>query len=102
MQGRVSILKFLLTIVIGVIFGGLVFGGFGFLLSGKVGFVNLLPWGLAFGLFGSISVGFGNLIEAHYWAVTCRELVKLCTRKTLGMGRRITTIKKFLDAPATK
>ena len=67
MQGRVSIPKFLLTIVLGVLFGGLVFGGFGFLLSGKVGFVNLLPWGLAFGLFGSISVGFGNLIEAHYW-----------------------------------
>lgn len=87
MQGRVSILKFLLTIVLGTLFGGLVFGGFGFLLSGKVGFVNLLPWGIAFGLFGSISVGFGNLIEAHYWGGYLQRIGKSLYEKNFGDGQ---------------
>ena len=67
MQGRVSVVKLLLTIVVGTLFGGVVLGGFGFLLSGKEGFVNLFYWGLTLGLVGSIGVGLGRLIEAHYW-----------------------------------
>jgi hypothetical protein len=67
MQGRVSVVKLLLTIVLGTLFGGVVLGGFGFLLSGREGFVNRFYWGLTLGLIGSIGVGFGRLIEAHYW-----------------------------------
>ena len=86
MQGRVSIPKFVLTIVLGVIFGGLFFGGIGFLLSGKVGFINLLPWGLSFGLFGSISVGFGWLIEAHYWGGFLQRIGKSLYEKNFEDG----------------
>jgi hypothetical protein len=67
MTGRISILKFLLTIVGGTLFGGLALGIFGFLLAGKEGFVNMVSWGLAIGFLGSISTGLAMLISAHYW-----------------------------------
>ena len=67
MSGRVSILKFLLTVVGGTLFGGLALGIFGFLLAGKEGFVNMVRWGLAIGFLGSISTGIAMLISAHFW-----------------------------------
>lgn len=67
MTGRISVLKFLLTIVGGTLFGGLALGIFGFLLAGKEGFVNMVSWGLAIGFLGSISSGFAVLVSAHYW-----------------------------------
>lgn len=67
MTGRISIVKFLLTVVGGTLFGGLALGVFGFLLAGKEGFVNMLSWGLAIGFLGSISTGLAMLINAHFW-----------------------------------
>jgi hypothetical protein len=54
MTGRISILKFLLILVGGTLFGGLALGIFGFLLAGKEGFVNMATWGLAIGFLGSV------------------------------------------------
>ena len=67
MTGRISIPKFLLTIVGGTLFGGLVLGLFGFLLAGKEGFLNMVRFGLAVGFIGSTSTGFAMLISAHFW-----------------------------------
>jgi len=67
MTGRVSIAKFLLTIVGGTLFGGIALGLFGFLLAGKEGFLNMVSWGLAIGFIGSTSTGFAMLISAHFW-----------------------------------
>ena len=67
MTGRISILKFLLTVVGGTLLGGFVLGLFGFLLAGKEGFLNMVSWGLAIGFLGSISTGFAMLISAHFW-----------------------------------
>lgn len=55
MSGRISILKFLLTVVGGTLLGGLALGLFGFLLAGKEGFVNMVSWGLAM------------LVNTHFW-----------------------------------
>ena len=65
MQGRVSILKFLLTIVLGVIFGGLVFGGFGYLLSGTVGLLNMMPMGLIIGFFVTAILEYAMYVKAN-------------------------------------
>jgi hypothetical protein len=67
MSGRISILKFLLTVVGGALLGGLALGLFGFLLAGREGFVNMVSWGLAIGFLGSLSTGFAMLINAHFW-----------------------------------
>jgi hypothetical protein len=67
MTGRISILKFIIILVGGTLFGGLALGILGFLLAGKEGFVNMLSWGLAIGLLGSISTGFAMLISTHFW-----------------------------------
>ena len=67
MKGRVSVIKLLVTVVLGTLLSGLVLGLLGYLLAGPVGFSNLVRWGLGLGLFGSISVGLGFLIDAHYW-----------------------------------
>jgi hypothetical protein len=67
MTGRISILKFLLILVGGILFGGLTLGIFGFLLAGKEGFVNMATWGLAIGFLGSVSTGFGMLVSTHFW-----------------------------------
>jgi hypothetical protein len=45
---------------------GLVLGLFGFILSGKEGFINMAIWGLALGLIGSFSSGLAMLINANY------------------------------------
>lgn len=67
MRGNISIFKFLRFVIIGTALSGLVLGGFGYLLSGKVGFVNMGIWGLALGILGSFSAGLGMLVDAHYW-----------------------------------
>jgi hypothetical protein len=67
MTGRISIFKFLLTVVGGTLFGGLALGIFGFLLAGKEGFVNMVSWGPALGFLGSISTGFAMIVGAHFW-----------------------------------
>jgi hypothetical protein len=67
MSGRISILKFLLTVVGGTLLGGLALGLFGFLLAGKEGFVNMVSWGLAIGFLGSLSTGFAMLVNTHFW-----------------------------------
>jgi len=41
--------------------------GFGFLLAGKEGSVNMVSWGLALGFLGSISMGFAMIVGAHFW-----------------------------------
>lgn len=67
MRGNFSIHKFLLVLVGGTAFGGLVLGAIGFLLSGWEGFINMGTWGLAVGFLGSMSTGFAMLIGAHFW-----------------------------------
>jgi hypothetical protein len=59
--------KFLRNLVVFTLGAGLVLGLFGFILSGKEGFINMAIWGLALGLIGSISGGLAMLINANYW-----------------------------------
>ena len=73
MAGRFSMLKFLLVLIGGTVFSGLILGLFGFLLAGKEGFLNMLNWGLALGFMGSLSTGFAMLVGAHYWTQHIQE-----------------------------
>jgi hypothetical protein len=49
-------------------------GGFGFLLAGKEGFLNVVSWGLALGFLGGISNGLAMLIGVHYWTGYAQRL----------------------------
>jgi|GEM_PF-3322959 Uncharacterized protein conserved in bacteria len=65
MTGRISILKFLLTILVGTLLGGLVLGLFGFLLAGKEGFLNMAILGLVIGFFGALILRFAVLLQSY-------------------------------------
>jgi hypothetical protein len=65
MTGRISILKFLLTVIGGTLLGGLVLGIFGFLLAGKEGFVNMVTLGLVIGFFGALILRFAVLLQSY-------------------------------------
>lgn len=68
MTGRkISILKFLRNVVIVTLLVGLLFGAAGFLLSGKIGFANLIPFGLVIGFFASLLLSFAILVRSYAW-----------------------------------
>ena len=67
MNWKIFLIKFLRNLVLGVIIGVVLLGGFGFLLSGKEGLVNMVYWGVALGLLGGFSSGLGIIFEAKYW-----------------------------------
>jgi len=67
MRGNISILRFLRFVLIGTVLTTLVMGGFGFLLSGWEGMINMGLWGIVLGLLGSFSGGLAMLVQAHYW-----------------------------------
>jgi len=68
MNWKVFFIKFFRNIVIGVLFGVIFLGGFGYLLAGSEGLVNMTYWGLALGLIGSFSSGLGMIFQAKFWS----------------------------------
>lgn len=58
---------FLRNLIVFTALSTLLLGGFGYLLSGREGFVNLAYWGLILGLLGSVSSGMGMIFSAKYW-----------------------------------
>ena len=67
MNWKIFFIKFLRNLVLGVIMGVVLLGGFGYLLAGKEGLVNMAYWGVALGLLGGFSSGLGIIFEAKFW-----------------------------------
>ena len=67
MNWKIFFIKFLRNLVLGVIMGVVLLGGFGYLLAGMEGLVNMAYWGVALGLMGGFSSGLGILFEAKFW-----------------------------------
>ena len=67
MNWKIFLFKFLRNVVIGVIFGVVFLGGFGYLLAGKEGLINMAYWGIVFGLIGGFFSGIGVMYEAEFW-----------------------------------
>jgi hypothetical protein len=67
MRGNIAVFKFLRFVLIGTVLTTVVLGGFGYLLAGREGMLNLGAWGIALGLLGSFSSGIAMLVQAHYW-----------------------------------
>ncbi len=67
MNWKIFLVKFTRNVVLAVLLGVLLMGGFGYLLSGKVGLVNMAYWGLAIGLIGGFSTGIGLIFESKFW-----------------------------------
>ena len=62
---KFSIFKFLRNIVIGTLSVGFLFGVVGYMLSGSVGFFNMIPIGSIIGFFGSMVLGYAMYVKAH-------------------------------------
>lgn len=67
MDWKIFIIRFVRNLVVFTILSTLVLGGFGYLLAGKGGLLNLAVWGVALGLLGSVSSGLAMLLNAHIW-----------------------------------
>ena len=67
MNWKIFFIKFLRNLVLGVVMGVVLLGGFGYLLAGKEGLVNMAYWGVALGLLGGFSSGLGIIFEAKFW-----------------------------------
>ena len=67
MDWKTFLLKFIRNVVIGLILGVVLLGGFGYLLAGWEGMVNMAYWGVALSLIGGFSGGLGVLFEAKFW-----------------------------------
>ena len=67
MNWKIFFIKFLRNVILGVILGVLLLGGFGYLLAGKEGMINMAYWGIALGLIGGFSSGLGIIFEARFW-----------------------------------
>jgi hypothetical protein len=67
MNWKIFFIKFLRNVILGVILGILLLGGFGYLLAGKEGMINMAYWGIALGLIGGFSSGLGIIFEARFW-----------------------------------
>lgn len=68
MNWKIFLFKFLRNVVIGVIFGVVLLGAFGYLLAGKEGLINMAYWGIALGLIGGFFSGIGVMYEAEFWS----------------------------------
>ena len=67
MNWKIFFIKFFRNLILGVILGILLLGGFGYLLAGKEGMINMAYWGIALGLIGGFSSGLGIIFEARFW-----------------------------------
>ncbi|MEW5827761.1 MAG: hypothetical protein AB1846_02640 [Chloroflexota bacterium] len=67
MNWKIFFIKFFRNVAIGVVLGVVILGGFGYLLSGMEGLVNMAYWGFALGLIGGFSAGIGVIFEANFW-----------------------------------
>ncbi len=67
MNWKTFFIKFLRNVAIGIIMGVVILGGIGFHLSGWEGLVNMAYWGVALGLIGGFSSGFGMIVQANFW-----------------------------------
>ena len=65
MPNKLSIFKFVRTVVIGTVLIGLLFGTVGFLIAGRVGFENMFIFGLAIGLIIVLVLSFAMVIQAY-------------------------------------
>lgn len=68
MDWKLFVIRFVRNLIVFTALSTLVMGGFGYLLAGKEGFLNLVAWGVALGLLGSVSSGLALLLNAHIWA----------------------------------
>jgi len=62
---RFSAFKFFRNIVFGTLLIGFAFGVVGYLLSGAIGFFNMIPIGLIIGFFGSLVLGYAIYVKKH-------------------------------------
>jgi hypothetical protein len=67
MNWKIFLIKFIRNVVLAVLLGVVLMGGFGYLLSGKEGLVNMAYWGLAIGLIGGFFSGIGLIFESKFW-----------------------------------
>jgi hypothetical protein len=67
MNWKLFFIRFFRNLVIALVLGVVVMGGFGYLLAGRQGMINMVPWGIALGLIGSFSSGLGLLFAAKFW-----------------------------------
>ena len=77
MTGNATIFKVIRAVVIGTLVCGLIFGLAGFLLAGKVGFVNMVTWGLVIGFFGGLVLGASMLLSPHYLGLILKNSVSI-------------------------
>ena len=68
MDWKTFFFKFFRNVVIGVLLGVVILGGFGYLLGGKEGLINMVYWGIVLGLIGGFSAGLGMIFEAKFWS----------------------------------
>lgn len=67
MDWKIFFLKFFRNVVLGVVFGVVLLGVFGYFLAGREGMINMAYWGVALGLIGGFGAGIGVLFEAKVW-----------------------------------
>ena len=67
MDWKFFFFKFFRNLMLGILFGVLALGGFGYFLAGKEGMINMAYWGLALGLLGGFWAGIGVFFEAKVW-----------------------------------
>ena len=67
MNWKTFVIKFFRNLVLGILFGVVVLGAFGYFLAGREGMINMAYWGVALGLIGGFSTGVGVLFEAKMW-----------------------------------
>jgi hypothetical protein len=67
MSWKIFLIKFFRNLVIGILFGVVALGAFGYFLAGREGMINMAYWGVALGLIGGFWAGIGVLFEARVW-----------------------------------
>lgn len=60
-------MRFLRNLVIALLLAVVLMGGFGYLLAGREGMLNMVSRGIGRGLLGGFSSGLGLLFAAKFW-----------------------------------
>lgn len=95
MNWKTFFLRFLRNVVLGILFGVVALGAFGYFLAGKEGMINMAYWGVALGLIGGFWAGLGVLFEAKVWG-TAR--ISRCSRNGTGSSRNRTIPGTKIDS----
>jgi hypothetical protein len=67
MDWKIFLLRFVRNLIVFTLLSTLVLSGFGYLLGGREGMLNMAAWGVALGVLGSVSGGMAMLLNAHIW-----------------------------------